>query len=155
MGYHDGRDGDPGETGRAEDREASGVAMAGARPAGVVLVVDDDPDIRDMIGQALELEGWRVVGAANGEEALRVAREGPRPDVILLDLMMPVMNGWEFLDDQRRDERLAAIPVVLISGDERLKEKAAKARVAGFLKKPMDLMELLDAVQRHGGAAWS
>ncbi|MBI5478974.1 MAG: response regulator [Deltaproteobacteria bacterium] len=129
--------------------------MAGARPAGVVLVVDDDPDIRDMIGQALELEGWRVVGAANGEEALRVAREGPRPDVILLDLMMPVMNGWEFLDDQRRDERLAAIPVVLISGDERLKEKAAKARVAGFLKKPMDLMELLDAVQRHGGAAWS
>jgi CheY-like chemotaxis protein len=130
-----------------------GVATASGRPAGVVLVVDDDPDIRDMIGQALELEGWEVVGAANGEEALRLAREGPRPDVILLDLMMPVMNGWEFIDEQRRDESLATIPVVLISGDERLTEKAAKARVAGFLKKPMDLEVLLDTVQRHGAAA--
>jgi CheY-like chemotaxis protein len=130
-----------------------GVATAEGRPAGLVLVVDDDPDIRDMIGQALELEGWSVVGAANGEEALRVARRGPRPDVILLDLMMPVMNGWEFMDEQRRDSVLATIPVVLISGDERLTEKAARARVAGFLKKPMDLVELLDTVQRHGAAA--
>jgi CheY-like chemotaxis protein len=130
-----------------------GVATAEGRTAGLVLVVDDDPDIRDMIGQALELEGWSVVGAANGEEALRVARRGPRPDVILLDLMMPVMNGWEFMDEQRRDSVLATVPVVLISGDERLTEKAAKARVAGFLKKPMDLVELLDTVQRHGAAA--
>jgi CheY-like chemotaxis protein len=130
-----------------------GVVTAEGRPAGLVLVVDDDPDIREMIGQALELEGWSVVGAANGEEALRVARVGPRPDVILLDLMMPVMNGWEFIDEQRRDSVLSTIPVVLISGDERLTEKAGKARVAGFLKKPMDLVELLDTVQRHGVAA--
>ena len=129
-----------------------GDAKATGRP-GVVLVVDDDADIRDMIAQALELEGWRVVGAANGEEALRAARQGPRPDVILLDLMMPVMNGWEFMDAQREDAALATIPVVLISGDERLKEKAGKARVAGFLKKPMDLVELLAVVERHGAAA--
>jgi CheY-like chemotaxis protein len=122
-------------------------------PAGLVLVVDDDVDIRDMITQALELEGWRVVGAANGAEALRAVRRGPRPDVILLDLMMPVMNGWEFMEAQRQDAALAAIPVVLISGDERLREKAAAAHVAGFLKKPMDLVALLDTVQRHGAAA--
>jgi CheY-like chemotaxis protein len=127
-----------------------GAAQAEAR-AQVVLVVDDDPDIREMIAQALELEGWSVAGAANGEEALRALRHGPRPDVILLDLMMPVMNGFEFMDAQRRDAALAAIPIVLISGDERLKEKAATARVAAFLKKPMDLVELLDTVQRHGG----
>ena len=129
-----------------------GDAKATGRP-GVVLVVDDDADIRDMIAQALELEGWLVGGAANGEEALRAARQGPRPDVILLDLMMPVMNGWEFMDAQREDAALATIPVVLISGDERLKEKAGKARVAGFLKKPMDLVELLAVVERHGAAA--
>jgi CheY-like chemotaxis protein len=127
--------------------------MAEGRPAGVVLVVDDDPDIRDMIGQALELEGWTVLGAANGEEALRLARDGPRPDVILLDIMMPVMNGWEFVDEQRQDASLAAIPVVFISGDERIKHKATKAGVAGFLKKPMDLMTLLETVQRHSAAA--
>jgi CheY-like chemotaxis protein len=128
-----------------------GVVKAGERPR-VVLVVDDDADIRDMIAQALELEGWCVLGAANGEEALRIARRSPRPDVILLDLMMPVMNGWEFMEAQRRDAALVAIPVVLISGDERLKEKARTAHVAGFLKKPMDLVELLDAVERHGVA---
>jgi len=129
-----------------------GVAQVEGR-ARVVLVVDDDADIRDMIAQALELEGWRVVGAANGDEALRAARQGPRPDIILLDLWMPVMNGWEFMEAQHHDAALAAIPVVLISGDERLQEKAALARVAGFLKKPMDLIELLDAVGRHGATA--
>lgn len=130
-----------------------GVAATQGRPTGVVLVVDDDADIREMISQALELEGWQVTGAANGEEALRAARQGPRPDVILLDLMMPVMNGWQFMEAQRQDAALATIPVVLISGDERLNEKAAQARVAGFLKKPMDLDELLDTVERHGPAA--
>ena len=127
--------------------------MAAVRPGGVVLVVDDDPDIRLMIAQALELEGWSVTGAANGAEALRALREGTRPVVVLLDIMMPVMNGWQFMDEQRRDPALATIPVVLISGDERLPEKASEAHVAGFLKKPMDLWALLEVVQRHGAHA--
>jgi two-component system chemotaxis response regulator CheY len=123
--------------------------MATTRPGGTVLVVDDDADIRAMIAQALELEGWRVLEAANGAEALHLLRGGDVPGVILLDIMMPVVNGWQFIEQQRRNPTWTGIPVVLISGDERLPEKALAAGVAGYLRKPMDLIALLDTVTRH------
>jgi CheY-like chemotaxis protein len=115
---------------------------------GRVLIVDDDYGIRDALGQILVDEGHQVASASNGREALDRLRQGDRPCVILLDLMMPVMNGWEFIDRQRHDEELAVVPVVVISADARVSEKATALGVSGFLEKPIDLDRLLDAVER-------
>ncbi|HEX4462894.1 MAG TPA: response regulator [Polyangia bacterium] len=114
-----------------------------------VLVIDDDVDIRDSIGDILELRGYRVARAANGREALERLKSGPPPCVILLDLMMPVLNGWEFREQQSRDARLAGVPVVVISGDGSTDEKAAKIGVSEFLRKPLELSAILDVVRRH------
>ena len=114
-----------------------------------VLVIDDDADIRDSIGDILELRGYRVARAANGREALDRLQHGPPPCVILLDLMMPVLNGWEFREQQSRDTRLAGVPVVVISGDGSTDEKAAKIGVSEFLRKPLELSAILDVVRRH------
>src|SRR5690349_16993945 len=89
-----------------------------------VLVVDDDADIRETVSLILEDEGYEVQSAQDGAAALGVLRAGPLPDVILLDLMMPVMNGWQFREQQTRDPRLAAIPVVVLSADSSLRDKA-------------------------------
>jgi CheY-like chemotaxis protein len=120
--------------------------------AGCVLVVDDDADIRDSIGDILELRGYDVSRAANGREALDRLRRGPRPCVILLDLMMPVLNGWEFREQQRGDAALAEVPVVIISGDGSTDQKAASVGVSEYLRKPLELSAILDVVRRHCGA---
>jgi CheY-like chemotaxis protein len=116
---------------------------------GHVLVVDDDPDIRSTIADILALRGYKVTAAANGLEALEHLRKGLRPCVILLDLMMPILNGWEFCAEQRRDEALAALPVVIISGDGSTNRKAADLGVTGFLRKPLELAAILEVVQAH------
>ena len=117
-----------------------------------VLVVDDDADIRDSIGDILELRGYRVARAANGREALERLRAEERPPcVILLDLMMPVLNGWEFRAQQRDDVALREVPVVIISGDGSTDQKAASIGVAEFLRKPLELSAILDVVRRHCG----
>jgi CheY-like chemotaxis protein len=116
---------------------------------GHVLVVDDDPDIRSAIADILELRGYEVTAAANGLEALEHLRNGLRPCVILLDLMMPILNGWEFCAEQRRDEALAALPVVVISGDGNTNRKAAELGVAGFLRKPLELTAIVEVVELH------
>lgn len=82
---------------------------------GPILVVEDDSDIRETLQQVLELEGYRVATAANGHEGLAALETGERPSLILLDLMMPVMSGAEMLDHLRTDERLADIPVVVVT----------------------------------------
>ncbi|MCU1283450.1 MAG: Sensory box histidine kinase/response regulator [bacterium] len=115
------------------------------------MVVDDDADIRDSIGDILELRGYRVARASNGREALDRLRAGARPCVILLDLMMPVLNGWEFREQQISDEALKAVPVVIISGDGSTDQKAASIGVAEFLRKPLELSAILDVVRRHCG----
>ena len=113
------------------------------------MVVDDDADIRESIGDILELRGYQVSRAANGREALDRLREGPRPCVILLDLMMPVLNGWEFRRVQRDDADLAGVPVVIISGDGSADQKAASIGVQEYLRKPLELSAILDVVKRH------
>jgi CheY-like chemotaxis protein len=118
------------------------------------MVVDDDADIRDSIGDILELRGYRVTRAANGREALERLRSGPKPCLILLDLMMPVLNGWEFREQQSTDEALKSVPVVIISGDGSADQKAAKIGVSEYLRKPLELSNILDVVRRHcGGGA--
>ncbi len=114
-----------------------------------VLVVEDDGDILRSIEDALAIEGYDVLVASNGAEALDVLRAGRRPHLILLDLMMPVLNGFEFLDQQRRDAAFASIPVVLLSADTHAREMAAASRTNGYLQKPFKFRELLAAVRHH------
>ena len=87
---------------------------AWARKVPAILVVEDDQDTREGLAEVLAVAGYLVRTAANGKIALEQAREN-RPDLIVLDLAMPVMNGWQFLEVQRRDPRLAAIPVIVAS----------------------------------------
>jgi CheY-like chemotaxis protein len=114
-----------------------------------ILIVEDDFDIREALTQILEEEGYPVRGAANGKEALEVAASGPTPSLILLDLMMPVMNGWQFRAEQLQNPRLASVPVLVISADPHVQPKAATLGVAGLLKKPVSLDDLLAAVKTH------
>jgi DNA-binding response OmpR family regulator len=113
-----------------------------------VLLVDDESDIREAVAEALSYEGYEVVTAGDGAEALRVCRRD-HPDVILLDLMMPGMNGWDFRRTQRVEEGISAIPVVVVSALGRVGTIDATA----FLPKPFSLDELLATVRRLGGPA--
>lgn len=113
-----------------------------------ILVVDDDQDIRDTLTELLVEEGYEVIGAAHGGEALAALKDEPRPDLILLDLMMPIMDGWQFRTEQRNNPALADIPVVVVSATGK-DEKVAKLGAAQLLKKPIRLEELLEAVARH------
>jgi len=119
--------------------------------AGYVLVVDDDADICEVIQAILEVHGYHVVTARDGAEALAQLRGGVRPCLIILDLMMPNMNGFQFRQEQQRDPTFRAIPVTVLSGDGRAEAKAAALGVEG-LRKPVALEVLLDAVRRSCGA---
>jgi len=112
-----------------------------------VFVVEDDMDTREMISRFLELEGYHVETAANGKQALERLGAGIPACVILLDLMMPVMDGWQFRREQARDETLSKIPVIIVSaaGRERLQQIDADA----YLSKPVDFDELLERVTRY------
>jgi DNA-binding response OmpR family regulator len=109
-----------------------------------VLVVDDEHDIREAVAEVLADEGYVVHGASDGAEALRTAR-AVRPDIVLLDLMMPGMNGWEFRAAQKCDPDIQDIPVVVLSALGRV----AGMDAAGFIQKPFDLEELLAVVREH------
>jgi len=121
----------------------------------VVLVVDDDADVRRFVGHLLEGHGYRIMVARHGAEALQRLREHC-PDLIVLDLNMPVMDGWQFLSAQQRlDDQLAAIRVVLLSGSHAAKCDSAKVKAAAFLPKPCDpddLLRTLRAASRNGSA---
>ncbi|HEX2571426.1 MAG TPA: response regulator [Polyangia bacterium] len=121
------------------------------RPTRVsVLVADDDDDIRDSIKEVLEDEGYTVVVAAHGEEALEQLTR-VRPQLILLDLSMPVMNGQEFRKAQLADAALKEIPVVVLSAAGRMQEKAAGMDAADLVAKPIKLEKLLLVVRRFCG----
>lgn len=113
-----------------------------------LLVVDDDADIRAVLQDFLEGEGYDVATAGNGREALTVLRENGVPCVILLDLMMPIMDGWQFLEFKNTDEQLARIPVVVISA---YRDQLPRQGIAEVLAKPIDVDRLLTVVQHHCG----
>lgn len=110
-----------------------------------VLVIDDDELVRESLAIALDIEGYATVLAADGVDALLALRMGARPDVILLDLEMPIMPGWEFRDAQLRDPAIAPIPVVVISSS--LRAVKADRRLA----KPFDLDLLLRTLRELVG----
>lgn len=109
-----------------------------------VLVVEDDGLIREAMRMVLQWEGYRVVCAANGQEALDQLHEGQRPSLILLDVAMPVLDGRQFRQAQCADPDLASIPVVVVSGST----LAASVEAAGHLQKPFQVEELLEIIRR-------
>jgi CheY-like chemotaxis protein len=110
-----------------------------------VLVVDDDFDLRQALRDVLEEQGYEVDTAENGAEALRKLRASKSPPVVLLDLMMPVMDGWEFLDQLEHDEALAGTPVVVVSASRSV---GALPGVGEALSKPLDYYKLLTSIER-------
>ncbi|WP_224364277.1 response regulator [Hyalangium versicolor] len=113
-----------------------------------LLVIDDDHDILLSLQDALEMEGYHVATASTGREALESLKHGLRPDLILLDLMMPDISGWAFRAWQRSHSEFASIPVVVVSGQGLSSPEVAQLGVAGYLPKPLDLDDLLDTVAR-------
>jgi CheY-like chemotaxis protein len=114
-----------------------------------VLVVDDHEDVRRALEALLVAEGSAVVTASEGEEALDRLRGGCRPCVIVLDLMMPKLDGWQFRHAQLADPTLADIPVVAVSAYDRLRERASASGIEAVLTKPVDPDELLSFVGRY------
>jgi CheY-like chemotaxis protein len=115
----------------------------------LILVVDDDRDIRDSLIETLEDHGYRAAGASNGVEALSVLRTSPeRPCLILLDLMMPIMDGQGFREEQLKNPVWADIPVVVISAYADV-DVQARSLAAEFMRKPLAIRPLIDVVRRH------
>jgi two-component system response regulator MprA len=118
-----------------------------------ILIVDDDRDLAEVLGEVLETAGYRTSVAHNGREALARLRDGAPSSMVLLDLMMPDMNGWEFRAEQLRDQSLAAIPVVAFSGDGNVEQKGAALGAVQCLRKPVRLDQLLRVIERICGPA--
>ncbi len=114
---------------------------------GPILVVDDDPDIRDMMELVLAMRGYRVQSARDGVDALEQLESGPPPALVLLDLMLPQIDGIEVVRAMKANPKLAPIPVVIISGDSAAREKARIGGAAACLLKPVELEELLQTVR--------
>jgi CheY-like chemotaxis protein len=127
----------------AAKRYLMGAVMAGQR----VLVVEDDPALRELLHTLLLDEGYEARTSTDGAEALSLL-ENWRPELILLDLMMPGLDGWQFRHVQQADPRLAGIPVVVMSAAYTLDVEAEKLGVAAMVPKPYDFDELLPLVER-------
>ncbi len=115
---------------------------------GTVLVTDDDEDLRLLCSLHLEMADFRVTQAANGREALEIVRFD-RPDLILLDLMMPVMDGWECLSALKSDGALATIPVFIITGksQQQDQEHAYSLGASAFISKPFQGAQLIARIR--------
>jgi len=114
-----------------------------------VLLVDDYDDTRDVLATVLRRGGCDVVTAWGGEDALRHFREGFTPCVVLLDLRMPGVDGWEVWKRMSIDERLARVPVVIVSGDVAQRDRAHAAGIREFLTKPVETEDLLRAIATY------
>jgi CheY-like chemotaxis protein len=116
--------------------------------AKTVLVVEDEADIRRFARRLLELEGYNVLEAANGNECLRLIKDTSDLSMILLDLRLPGRDGWEVMDEMKKDSKLSKIPVVVFSASaaEWQRKKALSKGAVGYLVKPLDAVSLREAV---------
>ena len=112
-----------------------------------VLIVEDDDGARDALADCLELKGFSVASARNGKEALDYLHRAPLPKVILLDLFMPVMTGWEFRDAQKKDAAIADIPVVVVTAFSAGVTRQIDAAVV--MHKPLDLDRLVTVIRDY------
>jgi CheY-like chemotaxis protein len=113
-----------------------------------VLIVEDDQDVRETLGMVMESEGYEVYGAANGKDALALLKSISPPDIIITDIMMPVMTGWEFLESAAENPALASIPVIILSAAEK-KESSKHPKVLAFLPKPVPVATLMALIKAH------
>jgi CheY-like chemotaxis protein len=113
-----------------------------------VLVVDDDDATAEALCELLEADGFSAVCVPDGQQALDHMRGGDPVCLVLLDLMMPVMNGFEFRDEQLRDASLSGVPVVIVTADLKPAEKARQLRADGYLSKPISPEALLEITNR-------
>jgi CheY-like chemotaxis protein len=111
-----------------------------------ILVIEDDSSILEILKMALEFEGYEVTTAKNGQEGLTRLAQIVKPDLILLDLMMPIMNGWEFREAIRKMPEFDQIPIVVCSA---FMEKAKNIECAAFVHKPIELDDLLKTVKEN------
>jgi DNA-binding NtrC family response regulator len=116
-----------------------------------ILVIDDDPDIREVVAVALAAEGYQVAGCGNGREALNHLRSHVGVGIILLDLMLPGMTATQFRAAQTRDRSLAWIPIIVMSGASDAARDAVRLGARAFVRKPVDLDQLRAAVEQVGG----
>jgi len=122
--------------------------MTAGERALTILVVDDDERTRNSLREILEEEGYGVATASNGQEAIEKLDGGDPPDLILLDLMMPVMDGWQFLARQKSHPLSRRVPIVLLSGMAFIRDAPD---VADFLSKPIRPEKLLSCIKRFCG----
>ena len=111
-----------------------------------ILIIDDEEDLRDTLKLTLEFEGYRCHTAANGKEGLEALERIPSPCVILLDLMMPVLNGWQFMEELRAHPSTDQIPVVIITAFTKL---TGAIRANDIIRKPVETDLLLDVVKKY------
>jgi len=128
--------------------QAEPVSRPQHRIAALILVVDDQTDLRQLTADLLSCNGYDVVEASHGREAIAKLSEHS-PDLVVLDLNMPVMDGWQFRAEQLRlpDGHLTAIPVLLLTGEDCSDDQLRTLKAVGFIKKPFDADELLQAIQ--------
>ena len=114
-----------------------------------ILVVEDDTSIRELLVELLQSEGYRVASAVNGLEGIKYLQSQNRPDLILIDLMMPVMDGYSFRTEQLKNEAWAKIPTVVMSAEANAKEKMKSYKITAFLSKPVELDTILRTVAHY------
>jgi len=129
--------------------------MSQQHPArGLVVIAEDDQGIREALQTFIELEGYTVRTASNGDEALALLKELKEPCLILTDLMMPGMNGYEFIELASKTHTIASIPIVVVSASPNesvLKVMSDSGKIKGLVKKPVDLDYMLAVVHKHCG----
>jgi CheY-like chemotaxis protein len=111
-----------------------------------ILIIEDDANIREVLELALVFEGYDIFCAVNGKDGIDQLAKGISPDLILLDLMMPIMNGWEFVEKLSMDQKNKNVPVVVISA---FTEKNIPIKCSAFVPKPFDLTHLLNTLKEH------
>lgn len=116
------------------------------KPCKTVLIIEDDEDIRDTLAEMIRLERFEVRTAANGKEGLEILGAIERPCLILLDLMMPILNGWEFRELQIENAVLASIPVVVVSAAT---EGMENLKAEGYIKKPVEMEALMRTIRKY------
>jgi CheY-like chemotaxis protein len=118
-------------------------------PAGDILLVEDDDSLGAILTAVLQDQGYTVVRASNGQEALNHLHTERPPHLILLNLVMPVMNGWQFREQLRKVPELADIPVIVLSGVRKLDKQAASIGVTDSFTKPYNLKAVIDTIQHY------
>jgi DNA-binding response OmpR family regulator len=129
--------------------EGRATMVSTERPAGHILLVEDDDSLGSILAAVLQDQGYRVALACNGKEALDYLATEQSPDLILLNLVMPAMNGWKFHDQIRKIPELAGTPVIVLSGVDHLDRKAAALGATDSFEKPYNLKALIDRVRDY------